>query len=149
MARILLAERSLLAWPVVGPVLAVTVALYVAIGMLAPRYESQLGSNSSLREVARFLRQHGAAGVQTDRLWAGLHFYWKDDLHFTGVVPPAEIEGDPKRVSLLFETSPQIRPGAWYIHYRKQAENPFRRWTDNPKSPQWTIGDFVVGPLSP
>ena len=149
MARSLLWEEWLLRSSIFVPLLSATTMLYVAISLSAPRYESRLGSNSSVKEVTQFLRQHGAVGLHADRIWPGLIFYWPHDVHFTGVVPPKEIRSDVENLTLHFEASPQIRSGDWFIHYRKQSENPFRLWTGNPKAPIWNIGDFEVGPLSP
>jgi 4-amino-4-deoxy-L-arabinose transferase-like glycosyltransferase len=149
MARSLLLEGTLLRRSIIVPILSATTILYAAISLMAPRYESRLASNSSVKEVAQFLRQHEAGGLHSDRLWPGLVFYWPQNVHFTGVVPPVEIRSDAKNSILHFEPSPQVHAGDWFIHYRKQSENPFRSWTDNPNAQKWIIGDFEVGPLSP
>jgi 4-amino-4-deoxy-L-arabinose transferase-like glycosyltransferase len=149
MARIILADAALSAVPVLGGVVGITALIYAAMGFLVPRHESKLGPNSSLREVAEFLREHGAKGLHADRLSPSLGFYWPGDFHFTGVVPPFEIREDTGEAAKHFEASVSVQKGDWFIHYRRQVGNPFRKWLDDPKVPKKIIGDFVVGPLGP
>ena len=63
--------REPLLWPAAG-FFAVTM---LGSATLPRRFESRLGVNSSVREVAGFLRQQGAAQVDAERYLPGLEFY--------------------------------------------------------------------------
>jgi len=149
MSRVLMAEVVLVETPVLAGMVGATAVAYVAIALAAPHYESKQGRNSSLAQVTAFLHQQGAKGVHADHLWPSLEFYWSEDFHFTGVVAPVEIPADQAHVAEHFESAVPVVPGQgnWFIHYRKQEENPFRKWMKDPATPKTTIGDFVVGPL--
>ena len=61
--------------PWLGLAAAFAVGALAGAAVLPPRLESRLGVNSSVREVAAFLRAQGAARVDADRYWPGLEFY--------------------------------------------------------------------------
>jgi 4-amino-4-deoxy-L-arabinose transferase-like glycosyltransferase len=151
MARLISADRMLSRPSVLGAVAGVAALVYGAMTFVVPSHESSFGANSSLKEVTAFLKEHHAVSMHADRFWPGLEFYWNDDFHFTGIVPMLEIQKDAREAPKHFEAAAPTAPtaGDWYIHYRRQRENPFRRWTDDPVRPKTVIGDFVVGPLGP
>lgn len=69
------------AW--LAPAAAFALVAGVGIATLPPRWERRLGTNTSLREVSRFLRRQGATRVDTDRYWPGLEFYLgRETVHY-------------------------------------------------------------------
>ena len=123
-------------WPAAG------FAVVTIVGsLLLPRFESQLGVNSSLRDVARFLQAHAARHADFDHYWAGSEFYLGEDttrfvtLHNRqqeratdpGLYPRLFIEPD----AWLDLTLGEVRaPGErlqerWLVRFSRQKGTPF------------------------
>jgi 4-amino-4-deoxy-L-arabinose transferase-like glycosyltransferase len=126
------------------------VVLYTSASLMAPRMETSLGRNSSLKQVSRYLQSHGAVSVHSDRYWPGLEFYWDEDVTYHGVKAPMEIASDAGKQARHFESPPgwASEPDAWFIHFRKQEGSPFRAWLDDPEVEKVQMGDFIVGRLA-
>jgi len=126
------------------------VVLYTSASLMAPRMETSLGRNSSLKQVSRYLQSHGAVSVHSDRYWPGLEFYWDEDVTYHGVKAPMEIASDAGKQARHFESPPgwASEPDAWFIHFRKQEGSPFRAWLDDPEVEKIQMGDFIVGRLA-
>jgi hypothetical protein len=149
MARLVAGERLFFRTPVLVAVAGATALIYVVLILLAPSRQSGWGRNSSLKNVAEFLHRQGAAGIHADHFWPSLEFYWGENTHYTGVVPPTEIDDKTDDPGEHFEESstPVIRKGDWFIHYRPQIASPYYKWLNDPAIPKTRIGDFIVGPL--
>jgi len=144
----LLMARALTPVPgrVLGGVAGAVAVLYLALAlvMTLPKYQVELGRNSSVAPVVNFLRTQGAQGLESDRFYAGLLFYGGEDVHFIDVVAPVEIAGETTDHFSSFSSAP-FRPGSWFIHYRGQTETPFAGWLADPRVEKFTLGDFVFG----
>jgi 4-amino-4-deoxy-L-arabinose transferase len=144
MARALAGKPARLLWTVAG----VTAALYAAITLAAPRFQTHLGRNSSVAPVVQFMRVHGARGIVTDHFCAGFIFYGGDDVRFVDMPPTREITGENSPYYPEMSSNP-FRPGDWFVHYRDQPGNPWSKWLADPRVQRYRIGDFVVGPVPP
>jgi 4-amino-4-deoxy-L-arabinose transferase-like glycosyltransferase len=131
---------------VLGGVAGAVGALYLtlALVMALPKYQVDLGRNSSVAPVVNFLRTHGAQGLESDRFYAGLLFYGGGDVHFIDVIAPVEISGETTTHFNSFSSVP-FRTQDWFLHYRGQSETPFAGWLKDPHVEKFTLGDFVVG----
>ena len=127
--------RGLL-WPAAG-----FAAVTIVGSLLLPRFESRLGVNSSLRDVARFLQAHDARHADFDHYWAGSEFYLGEGatryvmLHNrqqerasdAGLYPRLFIEPDAWRDLTLGDVR---APGErlqerWLVRFSKQKGTPF------------------------
>ncbi len=119
--------------------------LALAGTLVVPRFESRLGVNSSVREVARLSQAAGPRRVYTDRYWPGMEFYL-DENRVRYLVNPDRIRqrdddagrppgmfiapsGDGWRDSPAAERAP-LPNGAevWLLRFRKQTNSPFAAW---------------------
>ena len=70
MARALAQKSPRFLWSIAGTV----AALYLALVLLAPRFQAHLGRNSSVAPVVKFMRAHGAQGIVSDHFCPGFIF---------------------------------------------------------------------------
>ncbi len=123
------------------PGIAVAVLMLVGVAVLPPMIESRSGPNSSLREVCRYLRAHGAREVDADHHWPGAEFYL-EDAHVRYVLRAADNQreraSDPGLVPDRFidprdwldqpgrpAASPPASGERWLVRFRGQRESAF------------------------
>jgi hypothetical protein len=148
MARLVAGEAAFIRKRVLAAVAGTTAFIYATLLLLAPAHESAWGRNSSLKPVVAFLHQQGAAGIHIDHFSPSLEFYWGEQVRYTGITAPIEIEDKVDEPDEHFESAdPLIGKGDWFIHYQDQTVSPFNKWIGDPRIPKTYIGDFVVGPL--
>ena len=123
--------------------------VYLALSLIAPRYEMDWGRNSSLKAVTEYLHRQNAAGIHVDRFSPSLEFYWGETVRYTGILPPTEISDKVDDPDEHFESSAlHHQKGDWFIHYEDKSKSPFDPWLNDPRVPKTRIGNFVVGPLT-
>ncbi|MDR1304887.1 MAG: glycosyltransferase family 39 protein [Verrucomicrobiales bacterium] len=127
-------------------------ALLLTASVLVTRYESQLGRNSSLREVSAYLAKHGAQRIYADRYWPGLEVYFGEEVYYVTDRSLLQTKAD---TNLAADSAHFVSPrqftelpasayaGAWFVHYRRQQDSPL---TVQPTTV--IIGDFELWPLS-
>jgi 4-amino-4-deoxy-L-arabinose transferase-like glycosyltransferase len=144
MARALAQRSRRFLWSVAGT----AAVLYLALILLAPKFQAHLGRNSSVAPVVKFMRAHGAHGIVSDHFCPGFIFYGGDDVRFIDVPPTSEIPGETSSFYPDLSSSP-FRPGDWFAHFQGQSETSFAKWLADPRIEKHRIGDFIVGPVPP
>ena len=85
---------------------------YLAVALAQPLIESRAGRNSSVRQLAGYLKQQGAQTVYLDRYWPGMEFYFGEHVHFVVPAPPRQRVDDLGLCSTLGEPH-FVRPDGW------------------------------------
>lgn len=151
------AGAGLGARPLFGVALA-WAGVLVAGSFLAPRVESSLGPNSSLREVASFLRERGAERVYLDRYMPSVEFYFGEQVFYVTDRVPRQRADDPGWCRALGE--PHFVPTAelpahlrahppgnvWFVRYQRRKHSPLAAAAKRHSPPLETVrvGDFVL-----
>ena len=158
MARAIAAEPTL---PRLLPACGFALVAVVGVAVVPPLIESRVGPNSSVREVCRILREHGARDIDADHHWPGMEFYLPDS-HVRYLLRAGENlrerAGDPGAVPDRF-IDPRDwldlpgKPGAfppatgdrWLVRFRKQRESPFNTaFAQGETGKVATVGQFDV-----
>jgi 4-amino-4-deoxy-L-arabinose transferase-like glycosyltransferase len=129
----------------------------VAATFVVPCFESSLGLNSSLREVARFLRSKQAGCVYLDRYAAGFEFYFGEHVFYVTDNPPRQRRNDSGICPELGEShfvevssfSAHLRrhssEDAWLVRYQGRDTSPLMApLRQTPPLESTRIGDFVL-----
>jgi 4-amino-4-deoxy-L-arabinose transferase-like glycosyltransferase len=117
--------RPRLAWPVLGSALG-----YLLLASAAPGFQSSLGRNSSLSDVAAWIRRHPEeGGVIADHYWPGLEFYLGENVRYTNTRPPVELGEQAEEAREHFLDKEKLGEAvrgrvAWLVHYRKEDRSP-------------------------
>lgn len=142
-------------WPRGALGLAAGFAAVALAGVLVlPRFESALGVNSSLREIARRTQADGPRHVFADRYWPGLEFYL-GEARVSYLVPAERLReraSDPgPRAGLFLPPRGDAWLAAaadpdtvWLVRYGKQAHSPFAAWDADPAVSK--LGNFSLLP---
>jgi hypothetical protein len=142
------------------PLLGVALAwagVLVAGSFLAPRVESSLGPNSSLRKVAEYLREQGAERVYLDRYMPSIEFYFGERVFYVTDRAPKQRADDPGFCPALGE--PHFVPTAelpahldahppgqvWVVRYQGRKRSPLAAAAQHsPDGAAVRLGDFVL-----
>ena len=161
MARLLLLWKSQTSAAVFRRVMSGTSfvmgAFYVAAVLAAPRFEASFGLNSSVRPVARVLREQPAAAVYFDHYWPGAEFYLGPKVFYVlpyNLQQRADDAGTAGRDPLQrFYTSENWRlsfdrsmdKSVWLVRYTKPRSSPFDAYISQTKpADQIRIGNFLL-----
>jgi hypothetical protein len=85
---------------------------YLAVALAQPLIESRAGRNSSVRQLAGYLKQQGAQTVYLDRYWPGMEFYFGEHVHCVVPAPPRHRGDDLGLCSTLGEPH-FVKPEGW------------------------------------
>jgi 4-amino-4-deoxy-L-arabinose transferase-like glycosyltransferase len=120
---------------------ALVSALLVVGSVYAPRFESRLGINSSLREVGKFLHARGADAVYLDRYAPGIEFYFGEHVFYVTREMPIQFPGDTGWCDALGEPH-FVAPEALADHLRRHREADL--WVVRLKrNPEWPLGGML------
>jgi 4-amino-4-deoxy-L-arabinose transferase-like glycosyltransferase len=115
---------------------AVFSVLYVAVSFALPRWESQLGLSSTLREVGRFLRERHATVAYLDRHMPGMEFYFGEGTYYVVNRAPRQLPSDSGKCEELgephFVTAAEFPAhlashashAVWLVRYRGRPTSP-------------------------
>ena len=141
MARILLKLQGVISarafrWLTVTPIAAIGL-LGVTVAEMAPRVESGLGLNSSVRETAAWLRAHGTQSIYVDSYWPALEFYFGEEVRYVTPIEPRQRTDDSgvcgglgdRHFFLPTEWEGSL-PGqtgknVWLVRYNRARNSPF------------------------
>lgn len=141
--------------------LAVYVSILIAIVVAAPRFESRLGANSSMRPVASALRERGAQRVFMDQYWPGMEVYFGErvvyvvgqsqrQLRLTG--EDQELTGAEhfRSIETWKKMAERWEDGdAWLVRYVKNRNSPFNEIENSSRAKEKIqIGNFVLSKIS-
>ncbi|MDR1192067.1 MAG: glycosyltransferase family 39 protein [Verrucomicrobiales bacterium] len=141
--------------------ISLTVTGLFCVGLLAvhqwvylPRYQSSIGANSSLREVAATLNRDGARAVVLDRYWPGMEIYFSGDIIYTVNNPVWQRVTDRSVLAagrdVRFVPVEELRfdelpPELWLVHYRKVSRKALEFFNLPPDAADGeVIGDFTL-----
>ena len=135
-----------------GAIFAATILVTAAF--LPASVESNLGPNSSLRPVCRYLREQGARFVDCDHYWPDVEFYLDDvQVRYVLRTGPRQREraSDPGLTPERFVDPKDWLAAAaegdarWLVRYRGQRESPFDAAASALAGRKAvTIGDFEI-----
>jgi len=136
------------------------VILFVLASFLIPHWESRLGLNSSLREVAARLREKHASAVYLDQYMSGLEFYFGESVFYVTEKFPRELGTDTGNCSEIGGSHfvlPSDLPAhlqrhdasqIWFVRYKKKATSPLSRSLQSTASQETLrVGDLVLDRL--
>jgi 4-amino-4-deoxy-L-arabinose transferase-like glycosyltransferase len=142
-ARILVRAKTFLSLPDFrriafgSPVVFAVLAIVTAIAW--PSFESRLGINSSVREVARYLQTKNARVVFMDKYWPGMEFYFGENVYYADRKMPRELVGDTGfcadigdshfcKPEILFQKIQKFPDtGVWLVRYLPHKTSAFAR----------------------
>lgn len=130
------------------------------------KIEANLGPNSSLRPVCRYLRLQGVRAVDCDHYWPDMEFYLADvDVRYVvritnhlrerpsdrGTAPVRYIEPEDWLSEQAQTGSAESAAGGrWLVHYRRQQESPFAALPSVAAGRKTaTVGEFDLYHLEP
>ncbi len=142
--------------------------LLIAVTPFAPKVESRLLLNSSLREVASTLKANGAEVVYVDRYWPSLEFYFGSKVFYVLLDDPlfkakfhqrTDDSGiDPVIGERHFyfprtwreSLAKHQQENVWYVHYFKANPSPFDQLTAGTNAiARIEVGNFVLLHVAP
>jgi 4-amino-4-deoxy-L-arabinose transferase-like glycosyltransferase len=91
-AKTFLSENAFRRMTYGGPTFIAIVALFAVV--FWPKFEGQIGNNSSLRPVALRLKAKGVRTVLLDKYWPSMEFYLGEEVYYVGKKPPQQSDGD-------------------------------------------------------
>lgn len=112
------------------PVLLSTV-LFTGILIAAPRYETKLGRNSSLRITVHALEKQGATQIISFRHLSSLEFYFGENVHYLDDSPPVQVASDLANLQLHFLSNAipaALKTPQTWVLYLKRDENKLAQW---------------------
>ncbi len=125
-------------------------ALALAATFILPARESNLGVNSSLREVCAFLKTHHIHHADSDHYWPGMEFYLGEDVvryvnkhnrlqeraSDPGLAPVRFIEPDEWLDLTIGNVRAPDEPAGerWLIHFRRQQDSVFNAFFADPQA---------------
>ncbi len=143
-----------------GQLGAATAVLMLTAGFVVPHFETRLGVGSSVREVARVLREHGAKEVIADRYMQGLEFYFGEEVSYLVRAVPQQLKSDTgeceSRHESHFTTFDQWKTcgprhhgtNCWFIQFKERASSPVAQYLKTHPSPvQLHVGVYTLTKL--
>ncbi|MCB1089482.1 MAG: glycosyltransferase family 39 protein, partial [Verrucomicrobiae bacterium] len=130
----------------------------IAVSYFAPKLESSLGSNSSLRHAVSAARDQGAGWIVCRNFWPGAEFYFGEGVWYVDVkdiLQASDIRGQIPTKHFLSKREVSDRVGSvedsvWLIQGKQSADD-LQKWErilienrPDPEQAPLTVGNFLL-----